>query len=203
MSSVHAGCPAKGRLETLHSLSLSDPTWTSQEPAPPPGRGGTVLCSVTVSSGKSLLVRFGGFAGHELGGAIDTYDPSTREWKATPIPKSGPQARSVHALLPLNIPAAFDSSATPIAVLLFGEREPAPAELGHEGAGQFHSDAWLLVSSPTDDLSFVPLTQEGACPPARGWFASAAWKEGKVVVVGGLDDANKRLNDVWVGQVQA
>jgi hypothetical protein len=199
--SVHAGCPTKGRLETLHSLSLSDPTWTAQSPAPPPGRGGTVLCPVTMPSGKSVLVRFGGFAGQELGGSVDVYDPSIREWVATPVPDSEPPARSVHALLPLSFPVASTSSTAPVAVLLFGECGPAPAELGHDGAGQFHADTWLLVSSPEDVLTFVPLTQEGDCPPARGWFASAAWKDGKVVVVGGLNDANERLDDVWVGEV--
>ena len=43
--------------------------------APDPGRGGTALANVTID-GKDVLLRFGGFAGYELGSdhVLDIYD---------------------------------------------------------------------------------------------------------------------------------
>lgn len=88
--------------------------------------------------------------------------------------------------------------------MLFGERGPAPAHLGHDGAGQFHSDAWLLVADADDKLSFTKLEQsaDGDMPAPRGWFASSAWTDSEVVVIGGLDDDNERLAEAWVGSLK-
>ncbi|KAJ7119865.1 hypothetical protein C8R44DRAFT_922273 [Mycena epipterygia] len=224
---LHAGCPATGRLGTLHSVSLasdslSAPTWSPLPAGPGPGRGGTVLCPITVpGSPTPLLVRYGGFAGHELGGALDCFTPARGTWASVALPGSEggdpghPLSRSVHALVPVRPPLALATGhGHVVAVMLFGERGPAPAHLGHMGAGQFHRDAWALVCAPAavstaneHGFVFTELKQdggEGGVPEARGWFA-ADWAQevhgGRVVVQGGLNDENNRLGDVWLGKI--
>ncbi|GHJ85953.1 hypothetical protein NliqN6_2355 [Naganishia liquefaciens] len=214
---LHAGCPAKGRLDTVHSLPIppsSSAHWTSHPSAPSPGRGGTVLCPLTIpSSGPSrrpVLVRFGGFAGYELGDTLDIYDPTTAQWTSTSVP--GPEARSVHALVP------YTSSTDPhlVALMLFGERDPAPVELGHNGAGKFHEDVWALRYLPPAEgagegedvargFSFVRIPAEGNTPEPRGWFGAGVWREGereRAVVLGGLNGKNERLGDLWIAEVK-
>lgn len=129
-----------------------------------------------------------------------------------------PLARSVHALVPVRPPLALAAPAPGhvVAVMLFGERGPAPAHLGHLGAGQFHRDAWALVCAPSavstaneHGFVFTELKQdsggEDGVPKARGWFA-ADWAQeihgGRVVVQGGLNDENDRLGDVWLGEIE-
>ncbi|KAJ7756646.1 galactose oxidase [Mycena metata] len=229
---LHAGCPAQGRLATLHSVSLSSsslsapPTWSPLFAGPGPGRGGTVLCPITVpGSPEPLLVRYGGFAGHELGGTLDYFSPARRTWGSIALPGSEgsdpghPLARSVHALVPVSPPvdAPAPGHGHVVAIMLFGERGPAPVHLGHMGAGQFHRDAWALMCTPSavsaaneHGFLFAELKQEGegedgGVPEARGWFA-ADWAQGihggRVVVQGGLNDENNRLGDVWLGKIE-
>lgn len=143
---LHAGCPPKGRLATLHSLDLSSLTWTALASAPEPGRGGTNLTPLPHSP---LLARFGGFAGYELDG-LDVYDTVKNEWETIDIAVEGggdgPGKRSVCSLLQVNGPE-FDGKKV-IAVLAHGEREGAPAELGHDGAG-FVSYAFGPLNDPS------------------------------------------------------
>lgn len=129
---VHAGCPAKGRLASLHSLNLDTLAWSSLPDAPGPARGGTVLSAISDS-----LVRFGGFAGYELGGPLDIFDTSFGTWKSLEEVSvkggvEGPQKRSVHSLVAIDGPRY--GSEKVVAVMTHGEREAAPAELGHNGA---------------------------------------------------------------------
>lgn len=198
--------------------------WRNHPTAPGPGRGGTVLCPLTLDD-KEVLVRYGGFAGHELGFQLDVFHVDTNEWTSIGMPnregeEGHPLARSVHALVPVSPPVqiAGEQEKKILALMLFGERGPAPAHLGHAGAGQFHQDAWALMR--LDDLvskenpfglGFEELEQTGEgdaekVPLARGWFA-AGWSEvdgrgGKVVVHGGLNDKNERLGDCWVGRIE-
>lgn len=211
-TAVHAGCPAVGRSANLDSVSITSttPTWTNHPTAPGPGRGGTVLCPLQVD-GKQVLVRYGGFAGHELGSQLDVYHPESATWSSIPMPnregeEGHPLARSVHTLIPVSPPRSDI-----FALMLFGERGPAPAHLGHAGAGQFHRDAWALVRRQKlkSDVNpygfgFEEMDQGDEMPMARGWFP-AAWCEadgGKVVVQGGLNDQNERLGDCWVGSIE-
>lgn len=129
---MHAGCPAKGRLGTLHSLDLDTLVWSSLPDAPGPARGGTVLAPLL-----SSLIRFGGFCGHELGGPLDVFDPLTKCWTSEEINveagHNSPDNRSVHSFIPIDGPEYEDKKV--VAVMAYGEREAAPAELGHNGAG--------------------------------------------------------------------
>ncbi|KAK4699753.1 hypothetical protein P7C70_g6505, partial [Phenoliferia sp. Uapishka_3] len=207
---LHAGCPPKGRLSTLHSLSLKTLAWSSLPSAPGPGRGGTVLAPIG-NSPHSTLVRFGGFAGFELGGPLDVYDVDRKEWSTgvEVAEGGGPEKRSVHGLVGLSGVKVQAEGKEVVAVMFMGEREGAPAELGHDGAGAFHSDAWALISSTPSSattsytpasLSWIPLPVSKSsteAPEARGWFASSAFGDDKIVVHGGLNEKNERLDDLW------
>ena len=140
---IHAGCPASGRLGTLHALDLATLSWTQLPDAPGPARGGTVLAPLR---GSGLLARWGGFCGHELGGPLDIFDPSNRTWSSHDAKIHGtndqPPKRSVHALLPLHHDAHITLDGQTwhaVALLFMGEGEGAPKELGHDGAGKVMS----------------------------------------------------------------
>lgn len=60
---VHAGCPTKGRLGTLHSLDLKTRTWKALPDAPGNPRGGTVLAALRAPGNGHILARWGGFCG--------------------------------------------------------------------------------------------------------------------------------------------
>ena len=93
-------------------------------PLPARSRGG----------GGHVLARFGGFAGHELDG-LDVYDVDHHEWRS--IETEGPvkpEKRSVHIFVGLDGALEFEGKDV-VGVLALGEREGAPAELGHNGAG--------------------------------------------------------------------
>ncbi|KAI5449743.1 hypothetical protein NCC49_004108 [Naganishia albida] len=202
---LHAGCPAKGRLESLHSLNLATLQWQARAPAPAPGRGGTVLCPVVTlprtTTGKHVILRYGGFAGRELA-SFDVYTVESDSWSSVDLSTTSsgqPEARSVHAL----VPYASPTDPSIVAVMMFGERDPAPVELGHNGAGKFHDDVWA-VRYENEGFKFERLEQNGDLPEARGWFGSDVWVDGKtikVVVQGGLNGKNERLGDLWIGEV--
>lgn len=151
---LHAGCPFKGRLATLHSLDLSSLTWTALPSAPEPGRGGTNLAALPDSS---LLARFGGFAGYELDG-LDVFDTEKREWESLDVKVEsggeGPGRRSVCLLQAIEKGPEHDGKKV-VAVLAHGEREGAPAELGHDGAG-FVSRRTALYGAALTFVSTVP-----------------------------------------------
>ncbi|GAA6034131.1 hypothetical protein JCM8097_000711 [Rhodosporidiobolus ruineniae] len=212
---LHAGCPASGRLSQLHCLDLSTLTWSSLPAAPEPGRGGTALTALPSAAlgGKKLLARFGGFAGYELGG-LDVFDVEKEEWAAVePSVEGGgegPAKRSVHVFVGLEGTLEVEGKRA-VAVLAMGEREAAPKELGHDGAGFFHSDAWLLLASPPSSsdgslpsFSWLRLDRSSASqghPEACGWLASAPAGGNKVVLHGGLNEDNERLADGWVLEI--
>ncbi|KAF8436643.1 hypothetical protein L210DRAFT_3505811 [Boletus edulis BED1] len=64
---IHAGCPASGRLATLHAYDLATDTWYRLADAPAQPRGGTAIAAVTLTPDSELvLIRFGGFDGFQL-----------------------------------------------------------------------------------------------------------------------------------------
>ena len=198
---LHAGCPASGRLSTLHALDLKTLTWHPLNSAPEPARGGTVLASIPSVGSAGSLIRFGGFAGYELGGPLDIYDIAKNKWESvTPSGKESPSARSVHALLGLPNRKGSDL----VAVMFCGEGEPAPKELGHDGAGKFLSDVWGLRWSVEDNWSWEKaiLKGNGNVPQARGWFAKDITENGEIVMQGGLNEKNERLSDAWLLKVE-
>eukprot|EP01117_Protostelium_nocturnum_P015164 TRINITY_DN5846_c0_g1_i1.p1 TRINITY_DN5846_c0_g1~~TRINITY_DN5846_c0_g1_i1.p1 ORF type:complete len:359 (-),score=125.89 TRINITY_DN5846_c0_g1_i1:389-1465(-) len=209
---IHAGCLAQGRTSNLHSFSPSENRWRSLADAPEPGRGGTGLTTVKLND-KEFLLRWGGFAGYELGADnhLDVYDIASNEWK-TYVPKADelngtPGPRSVHGF----VSAKGDGGQ--IAVLFYGERDAS--SLGHAGAGTFWDDVWvLLFEEPVKDSDNssggfswkkANVRSGESFPSERGWFACSSWKEGsqeKIVMHGGLLPSNDRSSELWVLEIQ-
>ncbi|MCJ1467200.1 hypothetical protein MMC07_005823 [Pseudocyphellaria aurata] len=187
---LHAGCPEQGRLSDLWAFDINAETWKNLAAAPDPPRGGT---SIAYSAGK--LYRMNGFDGQrEQGGQLDVYDPSENTWSTITYPAdgtSGPEARSVGALLPLRVHNAL------FLITLFGEHDPS--SLGHAGAGKMLSDVWAYNIAAG---SWTKSEPKGDWPQPRGWFDADVWRQngGKeaIVVHGGLAEDNSRLGDVWV-----
>lgn len=85
-----------------------------------------------------------------------------------------------------------------------GEGEGAPAHLGHDGAGKFLNDVYLLLrSEPGSQYSWLPVKadSEGDGPVPRGWFAfdvlAVDDSACSLVIHGGLEESNQRLADAW------
>lgn len=118
---------------------------------------------------------------------------------------SEPLKRSVHGFVGLKQPLKTNADSV-VAILFYGEADPS--DLGHEGAGSFHSDVWALLRDDEDVYSWRALQKSGTeGPTARGWFASTAWHKGdgstSIVLQGGLNDKNERLGDLWILDVIA
>lgn len=184
---LHAGCPEKGRLSDLWAFDVRNRKWAQLAEAPGPSRGGT---SIAYSHGK--LFRMNGFDGKtEQGGSLDIFDISTNSWATksyTADGEVGPEARSVAALLPLEL------AGKSTLVTLFGERDPS--SLGHAGAGKMLGDFWLYdIEADTWRLG---KTSSEMTPAPRGWFDADVIDTSSIVVSGGLNEENERLDDLWV-----
>lgn len=183
---LHAGCPESGRLADLWAFDLEKRTWSQLAEAPAPQRGGT---SIAHHDGK--LYRMNGFDGKtEQGGSLDVFDIHSTSWSTIAFDadgKNGPEPRSVSSLLPINI------GGTAKLLTLFGERDPS--SLGHAGAGKMLDDWW--VYDIVDNWWEKGQDAGSDVPAARGWFDADIFDERLVVVAGGLDESNKRLQDVW------
>lgn len=75
---------------------------------------------------------------------------------------------------------------------------PCPTNVRHHacrpaGAGGFSSELWCL---DTASLRWHKLAAEGPAPCARGWFGSCL-VDGALVVHGGVDVDNRRLDDLY------
>ncbi|KAI0715002.1 galactose oxidase [Earliella scabrosa] len=206
---VHAGCPETGRLSTLHAFDVKGLRWKTLAPAPDPGRGGTALIATKVAGEKDVLLRYGGFCGHELpaAGEVDIYVVSVDRWatvQPTADPIHGtPGARSVHGFTPFQSP--LPELANAVAVVYHGERDASSQ--GHAGAGTFWDDVWLLSKEPGDDLlagwawQRLDVIGDDHLPEGRGWFPPVSWVdsngETKVVMFGGLLSDNTRSDELW------
>ncbi|GAA5996654.1 uncharacterized protein JCM10292_003115 [Rhodotorula paludigena] len=202
---LHAGCPASGRLAQLHSLDLTNWTWTRLPDAPEPARGGTVLTALPACTASTpLLARYGGFAGYEVGG-LDIYDVEAQKWSTIDEQVEGggegPGKRSVQSFVGTDGALEYKDKVV-VALLSMGEREAAPKELGHDGAGFFHSDAWALLATKDAAPTFSWLRLESSArskgqPEPRGWLASTLVAGSQVIIHGGLNAKNERLADAW------
>ena len=144
-----------------------------------------------------------GFAGYELGEGhtLDIYHISSDTWETvTPAPDlthGFPGPRSVHGFVPF-----VSKTLNPDAIALLYHGEKTPSSQGHEGAGTFWDDLWLLEY---DDKRFmwkkVEVEQKSENPEGRGWFPSTSYideSETKVVLFGGLLKSNARSDELWV-----
>ncbi|KZT27147.1 hypothetical protein NEOLEDRAFT_158727 [Neolentinus lepideus HHB14362 ss-1] len=207
---IHAGCPEKGRLSTLYSFDVETLSWKLLAPGPEPGRGGTTLAAASLKEHGDVLLRFGGFAGHELPTdlSLDIYIITEDVWRTVvPVPDPEfrrPGPRSVHGFTSFRSKSPALSDA--VAVLYHGEGEAS--DLGHAGAGNFYNDVWLLLDS-AGGLAWKKVSngESGeAIPEGRGWFPSVSWvkenRETTVVLFGGLLTSNERSDELWALQIE-
>ncbi|KAI0737043.1 hypothetical protein C8Q80DRAFT_1215052 [Daedaleopsis nitida] len=139
-----------------------------------PARGGTVLVAAALAEETSVLLRYGGFCGHELpaAGEVDIYVVSQDKW-VTVQPTADPAHGS----------PGPRSLANAVAVVYHGERArvtpgtPPPVPGGDILAGW----AWQRLDVVSEDDDHFP---EG-----RG--------ESKVVMFGGLLSDNSRSDELW------
>ena len=195
---LHAGCPAKGRLNDLWAFDISTREWRRLPSAPGGGRGGT---SITFSP-SGHLYRINGFDGKtEQGGAVDVFDLKQEKWSSIEYKADGtdgPEPRSVSAFVPIKTVAGRE-----LLMTLFGEG--SPSDLGHAGAGRMFSDVWAWDMN-TEKWCRVEFEGQGTGPLPRGWFDAGVWapEDGKgdqIVLHGGLHDDNSRLGDLWMLQI--
>jgi len=191
---LHAGCQEKDRLSDLWAFQLSARRWIKLADAPDPPRGGT---SIVFCAENERLYRMNGFDGTaEQGGSLDVYNPETDCWSSiafTADGKDGPEPRSVASLLCM----AVGNEAW--LVTMFGERDPS--SLGHAGAGKMLGDvwAWNINGEAWTKVESIGPNQ----PESRGWLAADLLSDDMLIVQGGLNEANERLGDLWIGRLIA
>jgi len=206
---IFGGCgeQGKGRLNDLWCFDVEARTWSAAPVHEPiQGRGGASL--VASNDGSKIFV-VGGFCGHELGDMYE-YDVAARTWRE--VPPSGLPARSVFGAATHACAATGAQCGHAGHVVVFGG-EVDPSNLGHEGAGDFAGDVWCWGEG--QGWHKVTTESEGA-PCARGWYASTHITTGKthehacnhahahahacvgLVVHGGLDCKNERLDDMYL-----
>ncbi|GBF97397.1 hypothetical protein Rsub_09562 [Raphidocelis subcapitata] len=189
---VFGGCGAGGRLRDLWRYDPREAAW-EEMPAAPEGalpRGGAAL--VASPEGDALFV-LGGFSGRELGDC-HAFDTAARAWRPAPeIPPRSVFGAAVHACGGGGGGGCRHAGH----VVLFGG-EVDPSTQGHAGAGGFSAEVHCIDPKRGDTHAVTPAPDAAAgAPCARGWFASAS-VGGSLVVCGGVDTANVRLDDVWV-----
>eukprot|EP00243_Klebsormidium_subtile_P008596 TRINITY_DN410_c0_g2_i3.p1 TRINITY_DN410_c0_g2~~TRINITY_DN410_c0_g2_i3.p1 ORF type:complete len:263 (+),score=21.13 TRINITY_DN410_c0_g2_i3:187-975(+) len=153
-------------------------------PLPPEGsalvpRGGPGLAVVDAK----VYVLFG-FSGKEQGD-IHAFDLRSDTWEQVHTEGETPSSRSVLGV------TSFDNRF----ILAFGG-EVDPSDQGHEGAGAFSDEVFVLDTTSRQWLRPKVRTESGVKPPcARGWFAFAAFG-GSILVYGGNSATNDRLDDL-------
>ncbi|KAL6075714.1 Nitrile-specifier protein 5 [Balamuthia mandrillaris] len=187
---VFGGCGQSGRMNDLWRFDTANNVWEevtlapSSAPAPSP-RGGPALCA----AGNKIYL-FGGFNGKELQD-LYCFTPETKEWRAVELQGDVPAPRSVLGCCGLG----RDGGGHTTHMFVFGG-EAAPSAKGHEGAGLYFNDAFVMDVS-TEQWHKVETEVESA-PSARGWIASHPTRDGRSVVLFGGYDGEARLNDLCI-----
>ncbi|KAE9406216.1 galactose oxidase [Gymnopus androsaceus JB14] len=200
---IHAGCPRSGRLNDLWAFDVASRTWKELPEAPGKPRGGT---SLGISKDR-IVYRFGGFNGQaEEGRQIDYLQLSLVEeariaakgsWDSLVFADEDTKRPGNRSVAGMHAVTSGDGREYLIAFL--GERDPSSQ--GHAGAGKFWSDVWSFPLPVTAESKWEEVVvAEGAdgVPGERGWFSSCMSDDGEIVLWGGLDGMNQRLDNGWV-----
>jgi hypothetical protein len=179
--------------------------------------------TLPLAAPEDKLLLLGGFSGRELGDC-HAFDIAAGKWACPAAPAGGADgaapagcAGCAGAIPPRSV---FGAAAHACGggrggagcghgghVLLYGG-EVDPSTQGHAGAGGFSAEVLCLdpKSRACHALAPAPDVASSAAPGPRGWFGAAAAGAGAggggaaVVVFGGVDADNRRLDDVWVLQ---
>ncbi|GAQ88248.1 kelch repeat superfamily protein [Klebsormidium nitens] len=177
---VFGGCAADGRRNDLYEFDTRAEAWTSYptsaELLP---RGGPGLAVVR----EKVYVLFG-FSGKEQGD-IHAFDLKSQTWQQLETSGETPTPRSV-----LGVTSFNDRY-----IVAFGG-ESDPSDKGHEGAGAFSDEVFILDTTSLRWSRPELRTEVGAKPPcARGWFAFAPIGR-SMFIYGGNSETNERLDDL-------
>ncbi|CAG8588535.1 7687_t:CDS:2 [Ambispora gerdemannii] len=184
---IYGGCPVSGRLNDLYSYNPLTSRWTTLPASTGISpRGGSAL---VYHRPQNKLVLFGGFNGKTETDDLYVFDVAANKWH---------ESRNFIVSLP-------NSN---LLVAMYGELDPSP--IGHADAGKFWEDVWRINAEVGDNqeelaiewdrqhtsTAVLPNEVESRKPTPRGWFQVAGWNE-KVVLSGGLNSNNERLDDLW------
>jgi len=210
---IFGGCCSSGRSNELFKYDTEANCWhklPSSDLLKP--RGGPALAVTNTSGKQGKLYVHGGYNGTELDD-LWVFDSHLLSWSClstSSAPNSEvPSARSVHCLVNLK------RDGKDYLFMFGGEKQPSSK--GHEGAGLYHDDAFLLdletnewkkVCSGADNNGNNEDNEQGSwskqAPSARGWIAACSlrWDSSSsdpsaVALFGGFD-GNARLNDLFV-----
>lgn len=192
---LFGGCtidPPHGRTNGLWQLDTNTNEWFElskpiyEGPSKGPcGRGGPGLAAFE----NTIFVAFG-YNGKEEQRDLWRFDLNTKSWtKVTPSGDVTPTPRSVTDLVAL--PSFATSRGDQLFV--FGG-EFTPSAQGHDGAGEYHSDAYVYDLTSNTWSQSQPAADSNV-PVARGWFNSLRYGA-SVIVFGGFDGVERR-NDVY------
>ena len=194
---IFGGCSHEGRLSDLWRYDVRAGMWEEMaQHSTMLGRGGAGLVAVNE---KQIYV-LGGFTGKE-NGEIYRFDTSKNEWEQLDVQQTEKALftpRSVFATAAHTIkgPSSRCCSHSDHIIVFGGEVDPS--DLGHAGAGLFDNST-LCLDTQENSWHTIPgsATSSSPAPCARGWAASSRCEEG-LLVHGGIDVTNTRLNDFYI-----
>jgi len=186
---VFGGCGAAGRLNDLWAFDPDTQRWSclcSGGPDAPKGRGGATLAAARAPYGGERLVMIYGFSGQQEGD-VAVFDEERGKWVIVPHDHQRGDAPSPRSVL-----ASAPTPGQDGGVFIFGGEQVA-SEAGHEGAGEFTADGYIL---DLRSLLWRRVHTEGEAPSPRGW-SGCGLVDDRVLLFGGLDPSNARLGDTW------
>ena len=186
------------RTNGLWRFDVATATWTelSAHASPavgaPSGRGGPALAATV----EAAYVAFG-YNGKEEQSDLWRFDFASAKWSelTSSVSGSAPKARSVTDLVVLGSSPVSDASVG-ASLWMFGG-EFTPSAQGHEGAGEYHRDAFQFDIARKHWSECESTSDASEAPVARGWFNSLRYDAHRVVVFGGFDGVQRR-NDVYL-----
>jgi len=196
---IFGGCGNDGRLADLWRYDVRSGMWDELCPSTMAGRGGAGL--VAVSDTELYVV--GGFTGAESGD-IYRFDIAKNQWEALEIKQPPEDKAHGRSFTPRSVfGKATHASPSCCAhsghVIIFGG-EVDPSDQGHAGAGLFDNTTFCL---DTKARAWDVLTGDTAAGPSpRGWAASCGCDQG-ILVHGGIDATNTRLDDFFILDMHA
>lgn len=190
---IFGGCTVEARSGELYAFDVDRSEWKhltasaveTESGAQPTARGGPAV--VYASDGIHVLF---GYNGKEELADHWVWNEKGQNWIEIKS-ELRPPARSVTDAVYLAQVGAQGS------IFVFGG-EYTPSKLGHDGAGEYHSDAWLYDIAEGYWKTVADDGKGDGVPKARGWFNTVALQDGKSALIFGGFDGEARINDVHV-----
>lgn len=181
---IFGGCSPECRQNILYQYNITTSTWHKltdyDTPNSPTARGGCSICYVN----DIIYVMFGYDGKTELDDMY-TYDLNNKQWSKLQLINSC-GSRSVTDIVYLSDIGKLGS-------IFVTCGECSPSSQGHESAGKFLHDTWLY---DIDNNTWVQIDTDNEFK-GRGWSNTTKVNNNSVIVFGGLNNKDQRMNDVW------